>query len=122
MLCIKTRFHDHLCASNKNLNQQKLNKSTKEITENPQSKQMNTPMCHLSPTLQVFFSFTRIFRCIYLYLEVYFDSMVLCSWLEMTSLVLHLWFYVGREERERECWGNGRDDDNSNKGKRLGIS
>lgn len=48
--------------------------------------------------------------------------MVLCSWLEMASLVLHLGFYVGREERERECWVNGRDDDNSNERKRLGIS
>lgn len=58
------------------------------------------------------------------HLQVYLDvgSMVLCSWLEMPFLLLHLCFYVGREERERECWGNGRDDDNSNKGKRLGIS
>lgn len=48
---------------NKNSNQQKLNKITKEITEKPHSKQMKTPMCHPSPTLQVFFSFTSIFRC-----------------------------------------------------------
>lgn len=101
---------------NKNPSQQQLNKNTKEITENPQSKQIKTPMCHPSYLAGIFFFF--------FHLQVYLDvtSMVLCSWLRMASLVLHLWFYVGRVERERECWGNGRDDDNSNKGKRLGIS
>lgn len=44
-------------------NQQQLNRNAKQIIENPQRKQIKTPMCHPSPTLQVFFSFTSIIRC-----------------------------------------------------------
>lgn len=73
-------------------NQQQLNKNTKQTTEHPQRKQIKTPMCHPSPPLQAFFSFTSIFR---------FSQYGFCSlgWRWLLQFCIFVFMQAGKKEK-----------------------